>query len=174
MDKSTEKALRLLQNISSFEKINKKLLPLNQEYSSSRDCDYFAIEDYFPFVYEECIELLIELAVFMRKESEKLKEYGESISTKVKYSSTSKYLDGRDISFDATLSKIIHATNISFELKSFDGMIGYGYEVDRNSYFTGFALICGDEKDGTKYQAKIDITKFCVNVFMVTAHRGYI
>ena len=174
MDKSTEKALKLLQNISSFEKINKKLLSLNQEYTPRRDCDYFAIEDYFPFVYEECIELLVELAVFMRKKSEKFKEYGESINAKVKYSNTSKYLDGRDITFDATLSKIIHATNISFELKSFDGMIGYGYAVDRNSSFTGFALICGEEKDGTKYQAKIDIIKFCVNVFMVTAHRDYI
>ncbi|MFQ9422803.1 MAG: hypothetical protein ACLR3U_02160 [Christensenellaceae bacterium] len=70
--------------------------------------------------------------------------------------------------------KIIHAIDISFELKFFDGMIGYGYAVDRNSSFTGFALICGEEKDETKYQAKIDVTKFCVNIFMVTAHRGYI
>lgn len=70
--------------------------------------------------------------------------------------------------------KIIHAIDISFELKFFDGMIGYGYAVDRNSSFTGFALICGEEKDETKYKPKLMLQSFVVNIFMVTAHRGYI
>lgn len=47
MDVITEKALRLLQNIFSFDKINKRILPLDEEFKPEDGYDYFKIKDYF-------------------------------------------------------------------------------------------------------------------------------
>ena len=71
MDLITEKALRLLQNIFSFEKINEKILPLEREFKLEEEYEYFEITNYFEFVNEKNIQKLIELAIFMRRESEK-------------------------------------------------------------------------------------------------------
>lgn len=71
MDLITEKALRLLQNIFSFEKINEKILPLEREFKPKEEYEYFEITNYFEFVNEKNIQKLIELAIFMRRESEK-------------------------------------------------------------------------------------------------------
>ena len=50
MDLITEKALRLLQNIFSFEKINEKILPLEREFKPEEEYEYFEITNYFEFV----------------------------------------------------------------------------------------------------------------------------
>lgn len=58
MDLITEKALRLLQNIFSFEKINKKILPLERKFKSEEEYEYFEITNYFEFINEENIQKL--------------------------------------------------------------------------------------------------------------------
>ena len=45
MDIISKKALRLLQNIYSFDKINKKLLPLDEEYKPEEEYNYFKIKE---------------------------------------------------------------------------------------------------------------------------------
>ena len=89
-----------------------------------------------------------------------------SNNSKVKFSNTAKYVDSKkDISFSDSLSKIIHASKIDFQMETKNGHIGYGYHIDRNSDFTGYALIIGTEKDGKEYQALVDIKKLCINIF---------
>ena len=173
MDLITEKALRLLQNIFSFEKINKKILPLEREFKPEEEYEYFEITNYFEFVNEENIQKLIELAIFMRRESEKNKSYNVAINNLVKYTTIGNYLNDTraSIDFDDALSKIIHANDILFEYKSKNGVITYGYIVDKNSKYTGCVLIEGVKKDGNKYKAIINVIKFCINVFMYTADR---
>ena len=172
MDIITEKALRLLQNIYSFDKINKRILPLDEEYKPDDEYEYFKIKDYFEYVNEESIQKLIELSVFMRRKAEEEKRYSCSINSLVKYSNIGQYLDGnKSIDFEEALSKIIHADNIQFEYGSHCGAKTYGYDSDRNSKYTGNVLISGTQKDGSQYQAKIDVIKFCVNVFLYTADR---
>lgn len=67
MDIITEKALRLLQNIFSFDKINKRILPLDEEFKPEDGYDYFKIKNYFGYVNDNNIQILIELSVFMDK-----------------------------------------------------------------------------------------------------------
>lgn len=166
----SNKALRLLQNISSLGQLNRMLLPLNEEFKKENPYEYFAIRDYYPHLYEESINLLIELSVLLRRESESYDKYKMSINSKVKYSNVAKYIDGKkDISFSDVLSKIIHASKIDFQMKTKNGYIGYVYEIDRNSEFTGYALITGTEKEGTEYHALVDVKKLCINAFIVDA-----
>lgn len=170
----SSKALKLLQNITSLGKINKLLLPLNEEFKRDEPYEYFAIKDYCPHVYEETISLLIELSIMLRRESEQLEKYGKSINNKVKYSNIAKYISNtKDISFSDALSKIIHSDRIDLQMKDKSGNIGYGYEIDRNCEFTEFAMINGKEKDGTEYQALVDIKKLCINAFMIGADNYY-
>lgn len=166
----SSKALKLLQNIKSLEKINKILLPLNEDFKKDEPYEYFKIKDYYPHIYEESICLLIELSIMLRKKSELFEKYGMSIYKKVKYSNTAKYmLSNKDISFLEALSKIIHAYKIVFQMKDKHNSIGYGYEIDRNCSFTGKAIIEGKEKDGSVFQVLIDVEKICVNAFMLGA-----
>ena len=169
MDIISTKALRLLQNLCSLKEINKKLLPLNDEFKPSKEYEYFSIKDYFPYIYEESINLLIELSILMRREAEKEIKYGCSINSKVKYSSMASYESGGSISFYDILSKIIHAEEIEYEMKIGDKICGYGYSSDRNSHFSGNAIITGLDKSSKKYTAKIDVIKFCINIFSYTA-----
>lgn len=173
MDLITEKALSLLQNIFSFEKINKKILPLEREFKPEEEYEYFEITNYFEFVNEENIQKLIELAIFMRRESEKNKNYNVAINNLVKYTTIGNYLNDTraSIDFDDALSKIIHANDIRFEYKNKNGEITYGHINNKNSKYTGCVLIEGVKKDGNKYEAIIDVIKFCINVFMYTADR---
>jgi len=165
------KAIRLLQGIFALKKLNKILLPLNDEYDVKDDPFHcFAIIDYYPLVYEDSIALMLELAVTARREIEK---YG-SVQTRVKYPNIGKYCDrNEDISFEKSLSKIIHAKTIRLQTKSDDGQVSYGYDGNRNSAFTGFALISGDEQDGTLYKATIDIIRMCVDIVMMDALSSY-
>lgn len=172
MDIITEKALRLLQNMFSFDEINKRILPLDEDLKPEEEYEYFKIVDYFVYVNEENIQKLIELSVFMRRKSEELKNNGVSINSIVKYSNIGQYLDSKKcIDFEDALSKIIHADNIQFEYEGDYGFKSYGYDSDRNSKYTGNVLINGTKKDGSAYQAIIDVIKFCVNVFIYTAER---
>lgn len=172
MDKISHKALRLLQNIFSLKEINKIILPLNKERQPEEEYGYFAIEDYYPIIYEESILLIIEIAVLMRREAEQLDKYNESLNAKVKYSNVSKDIQNvKDISFVDTLSKIVHSDDILLEVKDRNGNIGYSYELDRDCYFTGFALCKGTDKNNTPQTIKIDIKRFCINVFMFNADR---
>lgn len=172
MDINNEKALRLLQNIYSFEKINKRILPLDEEFKPDEEYEYFKIKDYFSYVNEESVQKLIELSVFMRRKAEEERKYDSNINSLVKYSNIGQYLNGDgDIGFESSLSKIIHAEDIQFEYEDAQKIKSYGYEGDRNCKFTGFALVTGKKKDGSYYQAKIDVIKFCVNVFAYTADR---
>jgi len=173
MDLITEKALRLLQNIFSFEKINKKILPLEREFKPEEEYEYFEITNYFEFVNEENIQKLIELAIFMRRESEKNKSYNVAINSLVKYTTIGNYFNDTtaSIDFDDALSKIIHANNIQIEYKNKNGEITYGYIIDKNSKYTGYVLIEDVKKDGNKYKAIINVIKFCINAFMYTADR---
>ena len=168
----SSKALKLLQNIKSLDKINKILLPLNEEFKTDDPYEYFSIKDYYPFVYEDAISVLIELSIMLRREAEQLEKYGESINKRVKYSNVAKYkFSNKDISFSDVLSKIIHSHKISFQMKDKNGDVGYGYEIDRNCSFTGMAVIEGKEKDGSDYQVIVDVEKLCVNAFMVGADK---
>lgn len=174
MDIITEKALRLLQNIYSFDRINKRILPLDEEFRPEEEYEYFKIKDYFEYVNEESIQILIELSVCMRRKAEEERKYGCNINSLVKYSNIGQYLDGTvSVDFESALSKIIHAENIQFEYEDTQKRISYGYDSDRNCRFTSFVLISGTQKDGREYQAKIDVIKFCVNVFKYTADRYY-
>ena len=172
MDNISHKALRLLQNLFSLKDINKLILPLNNEYKPEEEYSYFAIEDYYPIIYEESVSLIIEIAVLMRREAEQLDKYKESLNAKVKYSNVSKDVqNGKDISFVDTLSKIVHSDDILLEVKDKNGNTGYSYELDRDCYFTGFALCKGTDKEKMPQTIKIDIKRFCINVFMFKADR---
>ena len=172
MDNISHKALRLLQNIFSLKDINKLILPLNNEYKPEEEYGYFSTEDYYPIIYEESVSLIIEIAVLMRREAEQLDKYKESLNAKVKYSNISKDIDNdKDISFVDTLSKIVHSDDILIEVKDKNGIIGYSYELDRDCFFTGFALCKGTDKDKNPQTIKFDIKRFCINVFMFKAHR---
>ena len=172
MDSISHKALRLLQNIFSLKEINRLILPLNNEYKPEEEYSYFATEDYYPIIYEESVSLVIEIAVLMRREAEQLDKYKENLNTKVKYSNVSKDIgNGKDISFVDTLSKIVHSDDILLEVKDKNGNIGYRYELDRDCFFTGFALCKGTDKDKNPQTIKIDIKRFCINVFMFKADR---
>ena len=172
MDFISEKALRILQNIYSFDKINRRLLPLDEEYRPEEEYNYFKIKDYFIYVNDENLQKLVELSVFMRKKAEEEKKYGNNINSLVKYSNIGNYTDASGpIDFESSLSKIIHADNIQFEYEDTQGIKSYGYDSDRNSKYTGFVLIEGIKRDGSNYQVKIDIIKFCINVFVYTADR---
>ena len=167
----TTKSLKVLQNILSIGKLNKLLLPLNDEFKKESQYDYFVIEDYFPFLYEETINLVIELAVLLRRESEQLSEYGISINNKVKYSNVGKHMDNYvDVSFSDVLSKIIHCDDIKLQSINGSKNVLYGYEADKHCEFTGNAMIKGTKQDGTPYQIIIDIKKICINAFMVSAN----
>lgn len=108
----------------------------------------------------------------MRREAEQLDKYKESLNAKVKYSNVSKDVaNNRDISFLNTLSKIVHSDDILLEVKDGHGNIGYSYELDRDCCFTGFALCKGTDKNNAPQTIKIDIKRFCVNVFMFKADR---
>lgn len=161
------KAIRLLQGIFALKKLNKLLLPLNDEYDIKDDPFHcFAIIDYYPLVYEDSIALMIELAVTARREIEK---YGP-VQAKIKYPNIGKYCDrNEDISFEKSLSKIIHAKIISLQTKSDDGQVSYGYDGNRKNEFTGFALISGDDQAGTPYKATINIMRMCVDIVMMDA-----
>ena len=170
MDFISKKALRILQNIYSFDKINKKLLPLDEEYKPEEEYNYFKIKDYFEYVNEENLQKIIELSVFMRRKAEEERKYGKSMNSLVKYSNVGQYIDdASSIDFESALSKIIHAYNIQFEYEDVQGVKSYGYDSDRNSKYTGNVLICGKKRDGSDYHGKIDIIKFCINVFVYTA-----
>ena len=172
MDNISHKALRLLQNIVSLKDINKLILPLNNEYKPEEEYSYFATEDYYPIIYEESVSLVIEIAVLMRREAEQLDKYKENLNTKVKYSNVSKDIgNGKDISFVDTLSKIVHSDDILLEVKDKNGNIGYSYELDRDCYFTGLALCKGTDKNNAPQTIKIDLKRFCINVFMFKADR---
>ena len=172
MDIITEKALRLLQNMFSFDEINKRILPLDEEFKPEDDYDYFKIKDYFGHVNDNNIQILIELSVFMRRKAEEERKFKASSNALVKYSNIGQYLNKNEcIDFEEALSKIIHADNIQFEFESKNGLKTYGYSSDRNSKYTGLVLIDGKKKDGNYYQAKIDVIKFCINVFVYTADR---
>ena len=172
MDNISYKALRLLQNIVSLKDINKLILPLNNEYKPEEEYSYFATEDYYPIIYEESVSLVIEIAVLMRREAEQLDKYKENLNTKVKYSNVSKDIgNGKDISFVDTLSKIVHSDDILLEVKDKNGNIGYSYELDRDCYFTGLALCKGTDKNNAPQTIKIDLKRFCINVFMFKADR---
>ena len=172
MDNISHKALRLLQNIFSLKDINKLILPLNNEYKPDEEYSYFSTEDYYSIIYEESVSLIIEIAVLMRREAEQLDKYKENLNAKVKYSNVSKDIEnGKDISFLNTLSKIVHSDDILLEVKDGHGNIGYSYELDRDCYFTGFALCKGTDKNNTPQTIKIDIKRFCINVFMFKADR---
>lgn len=109
----------------------------------------------------------------MRRESEKNKNYNVAINNLVKYTTIGNYLNDTraSIDFDDALSKIIHANDIRFEYKNKNGEIKYGHINNKNSKYTGCVLIEGVKKDGNKYEAIIDVIKFCINVFMYTADR---
>ena len=172
MDNISHKALRLLQNLFSLENINKLILPLNNEYKPEEEYSYFATEDYYPIIYEESVSLIIERAVLMRREAEQLDKYKESLNAKVKYSNVGKDIESsKDISFVDTLSKIVHSDDILLEVKNRNGNTGYGYNLDRDCYFTGYALCEGTDKNNTPQTIKIDIKHFCINVFMFKADR---
>lgn len=172
MDNISHKALRLLQNLFSLRDINKLILPLNNEYKPEEEYGYFATEDYYPIIYEESVSLVIEIAVLMRREAEQLDKYKESLNAKVKYSNVSKDIEScKDISFVDTLSKIVHSDDILLEVTDKNGNIGYSYELDRNCFFTGFALCKGTDKDKNSQTIKIDIKRFCINVFIFKADR---
>ena len=172
MDNISHKALRLLQNLFSLKDINKLILPLNNEYKPEEEYSYFATEDYYPIIYEESVSLVIEIAVLMRREAEQLDKYKESLNAKVKYPNVSKDVESsKDISFVDTLSKIVHSDDILLEVKDKNGNIGYSYELDRYCFFTGFALCKGTDKDKNPQTIKIDIKRFCINVFMFKADR---
>lgn len=172
MDNISLKALRLLQNIFSLKEINKIILPLNNEYKPEEEYSHFETEDYYTVIHEEAIALIIEIAVLMRREAEKLKKHKENINAKVKYSNISKDIQNdKDISFVDTLSKIVHSDDILLEVKDKNGNKGYGYELDRDCYFTGFALCKGTDKNNIPQTIKIDIKRFCINVFMFKADK---
>lgn len=171
MDLTSSKALKLLQNIHSLDKINKLVLPVNESHKNEEAYDFVEVADYYSHIYEECVAILLELSVIMRREAEKLALCGLSINAKVKFSNVGKYKDSAtDVSFYDTLSKIIHSTQIDFEVQSPKGQIAVGYELGKNCKFTGSAIIHSTEKDNiTPCIIKIDVSKFCVNVFMLTA-----
>ena len=172
MDNISLKSLRLLQNIYSLKELNKKILPLNQEYDPKDEYGYFATEDYYPIIYEESVSLLVEIAVLMRREAEYLKKLGSNLHTKIKYINVAKDTQtNQDISFVDALSKIVHSEDILLQVKDTAGTIGYGYETDRNCSFTGVALSKGTDKNNNPQTIIIDITKFCVNVFMYKAEK---
>ena len=172
MDNISHKALRLLQNLFSLKDINKLILPLNNEYKPEEEYSYFATEDYYPIIYEESVSLVIEIAVLMRREAEQLDKYKESLNAKVKYPNVSKDVESsKDISFVDTLSKIVHSDDILLEVKDKNGNIGYSYELDRDCYFTGLALCKGTDKNNAPQTIKIDLKRFCINVFMFKADR---
>ena len=172
MDNISHKALRLLQNLFSLKDINKLILPLNNEYKPEEEYSYFATEDYYPIIYEESVSLVIEIAVLMRREAEQLDKYKESLNAKVKYPNVSKDVESsKDISFVDTLSKKVHSDDILLEVKDKNGNIGYSYELDRDCFFTGFALCKGTDKDKKPQTIRIDIKRFCINVFMFKADR---
>ena len=103
---------------------------------------------------------------------EQLDKYNESLNAKVKYSNISKDMqNAKDISFVDTLSKIVHSNAILLEVKDKNENIGYGYKLDRDCYFTGYALCEGTDKNNTPQTIKIDIKRFCINVFMFKADR---
>lgn len=83
---SFQKSIGILQNIYSFDKINKKLLPLDEEYKPEEEYNYFKIKDYFKYVNEENMQKLIELSVFMKRKAEEDRKYGNSMNSLVKYS----------------------------------------------------------------------------------------
>ena len=117
-------------------------------------------------LYKASLELRLE------QEKNQLDKYKESLNAKVKYSNVSKDVqNGKDISFVDTLSKIVHSDDILLEVKDKNGNTGYSYELDRDCYFTGFALCKGTDKEKMPQTIKIDIKRFCINVFMFKADR---
>ncbi|MGN0819082.1 MAG: hypothetical protein ACI4M6_01625 [Christensenellaceae bacterium] len=132
IDDITKKSLQIMQALYSLGKINKKLISLNKEFETNNPFEYFHIPDYYPIVYEDTICKIIELAVLLRREKEKMDNYGEKINQEVKYSNIEKKVD---VAFDVALSKIIHSKDLYLLVKDSNGNLGYAYETDRNCEF---------------------------------------
>ena len=163
-----------MQNLISLSEINKRILPLEKKIQHSFDDDhtrYFSTFDFYPFIYEESITLLIELAIMMRRQIDFEKEYDQTYDYgKIKYPNIGKYADRpTEIGLYKALSKIIHADTIEFEVIGKDGSKGYGYLMERDCYFSENALITGREKGDSQYSAIIDTKKLCINAFMMNA-----
>ncbi|MGN0765289.1 MAG: hypothetical protein ACI4MO_02275 [Christensenellales bacterium] len=174
IDDVTKKSLQIMQALYSLGKINKKLIPLNKEFETNNLFEYFHIPDYYPIVYEDTICKIIELAVLLRRDKEKMDNYGEIINQKVKYSNIGKNIETKvDVAFDVALSKIIHSKNLYLLVKDSNGNLGYAYETDRNCEFTGILRIVAEEKDKTISTIDIDLEKLCVNAMMINARISF-
>lgn len=171
VDDIVKKALVIMQSIYSLGEINRKTIPLNKEFETNSPFEYFQLPDFYPVIYEDTICKIIELAVLLRREKEKLDRYGEKINTKVKYPNVGKNITTqKHVAFDDALSKIIHSKEIYLQVKDLAGVVGYSYDTDRNCEFTGQLRIVSVEKDGaTTSKIDIDLEKFCVNVMMLNA-----
>lgn len=166
----TKKALTILQAIYSMGNINKKVLPLNDEYKTDSPFEYFHMPDIYPIVYEDTICKIIELSILLRREKEFLDDCKENINTKVKFSNIGKYVNtNEDVSFSKSLSKIVHAKSIELQSKDKKDNIGYGYTIDRNCEFTGVLRIGVIEIDKSYSTIDINIEKFCINAMMLFA-----
>ena len=104
----------------------------------------------------------------LRRESEKLEKLGVSVNSSVKYVNVAKIKDTKkDVSFEEILSKIIHASRITFVMKEPNGKVGNTFAISRNSYFTNIATIRTTNKLGKDFLIDIDLKKFCINAMQI-------
>ena len=73
----------------------------------------------------------------------------------------------KDVSFEEILSKIIHASRITFVMKEPNGKVGNAFSVSRNSFFTNIATIRTTDKFGKDFMIDVDLKKFCINAMQI-------
>lgn len=163
-----QKTINLMKNLYSLKDINKTLKELSETKEILNPEHNLILPDYYVEIFEESFSLLIELSILLRRECEKLKKLGVSVNSSVKYVNVAKVKDtSKDISFEEILSKIIHASRLTFIMKEPNGRVGNAFAISRNSYFTNAATIRTIDKLGNDFLIDIDLKKFCINAMQI-------